>query len=129
MVKILTLILLMCLVSGAAFCQGILDTERNKSAELFVAKQGYDVPQRIQEIKLLQGQQVTVYQVSGKENKIKVVYTGVVEVLPNSKLSDKNQAAVLTVVVKNENKITGAYFPLTNNKRYRIYLTAKMTQN
>ncbi|MGI4869813.1 MAG: hypothetical protein ACRYFX_01405 [Janthinobacterium lividum] len=126
MSKISVVMLLICLASNAAFCQDILDTERDKDAELFVVKQEYDVQQRLQEIKALEGQQVTIYQVSGKENKIKAVYSGVIEVPVNSKLSDKTQAAVLTVVIKKENKIAGAYFPLTNDKRYRIYLNSKM---
>ncbi|RZL12828.1 MAG: hypothetical protein EOO62_10005 [Hymenobacter sp.] len=126
MLKKIILAGVLLLTAGSAFSQAVLDVEANKNAELFVVKQGYDVPQRIQEIKALAGQQVTIYQVQGKDNKVKAMYTGVVEVLPDSKLSDKAQASVLIVVTQKEQGMREAHFPLTNDKRYRIYSTAKL---
>ena len=41
------------------------------------------------------------------------------------KFSDKDRASLIIVRIK-ENGTMRAYFPLTNDSKYRIYLTEKM---
>lgn len=111
--------------TSLAFGQGALDTEKYKDAELFVIKKGYDVQERIEEIKSIEGKEVTVYQVSGKQNRITLTYTGIAEMASHSEFSDKERATLITVrIIENGN--VRRYFPLTNNKHFRIYLTEKM---
>lgn len=112
--------------ANLAYCQDILDTEKYKSAELFVLKKDYDISQRLQEINAILGREVTVYEVSGKHNKINLSYTGTAEDSKMPKFSDKQTASLIVVRTKDANGAMRAYFPLTNNKRYRIYLTEKM---
>ena len=112
--------------TSAAHCQTTLDTEKYKDAELFTVKKGYDVQQRLQEIESIVGKEVTIYEVSGKQNKIKLTYTGIAEAANYPNISNKAKATLITVKTKDENGRTGAYFPLTNRSDYRIYLTSKM---
>ena len=72
--KRLVLTTIVLLMTGVAFCQDLLDTDKYRYAELFVVKKGYDVQQRLEEIKSIVGKEVTVYHVSGKQNKIKLSY-------------------------------------------------------
>jgi hypothetical protein len=118
-------VLVLLLGTTMIFGQELLDTEKHKDAEVFVMKKGYDVQQRLQEIKSIEGKKVTVYNVSGKQNKIKLTYTGTVEMADHPKFSDKDKASLITVRIK-ENGTMRAYFPMTNDSRYRIYLTEKM---
>ncbi len=112
-------------ISGIVFGQELLNTDKYKDAELFVAKKDYDVQQRLEEIKSIVGKEVTVYHVSGKQNKIKLTYTGIAEMSSHPKFTDKAKASLIVVKV-NENGRSSFYFPLTNDKRFRIYLTEKM---
>jgi hypothetical protein len=109
----------------SALSQELLDKEKNRDAELFVIKKGYDVQQRLKEIKSIEGKEVTVYHVTGKQNKIKLSYTGIAEMAKSPKLSDKDIATLIIVRINENGKIAG-YFPLTNSNRFRIYLTEKM---
>ena len=104
----------------------MLDTAKFKDAELFVVKKGYDIQQRLQEIKSIEGKEVTVYEVSGKQNKIKSTYTGIAEMSKVESFSDKQKATLITVKIIENGNIKAAYFPLTNSSGYRIYLTEKM---
>lgn len=104
----------------------MLDIEKNKEAELFVVKKGYDVQERLKEISEIAGKEVTVYEVSGKKNTIRKTYTGIAEMANYPNITDKSKATLLTVRVKGENGTMHAYFPLTNDSGYRIYLTEKM---
>ena len=113
------------LMTSVAFCQDLLDTGKYKDAEIFVVKKGYDVQQRLEEIKSIVGKQVTVNQVSGKKNKIKLTYTGTAELSDHPKFSEKDRASLIIVRIK-ENGTMRAYFPLTDDSKYRIYLTEKM---
>lgn len=113
------------LMTGVAFCQDLLDTDKYQDAEIFVVKKGYDVQQRPEEIKSIVGKEVTVYQVSGKHNKIKLTYTGTAEMSDHPHFSDKDRASLIIVRIK-ANGTMRAYFPLTNDSKYRIYLTEKM---
>lgn len=54
--KGLLLTTLVLLMTGVAFCQDLLDTEKYQDAEIFVVKKGYDVQQRLEEIKSIVGQ-------------------------------------------------------------------------
>lgn len=54
-----------------------------------------------------------------------LTYTGTAEMSDHPKFSDKDRASLLIVRTK-ENGTMRAYFPLTNNNKYRIYLTEKM---
>lgn len=112
--------------SGAAHCQDTLDTEKYKEAELFTMKKGYDVQQRLQDIEAIVGKEVTIYEVAGKQNRIKLTYTGIAEMANYPNISDKAKATLITVKTKDASGRMGAYFPLTNRSDYRIYLTAKM---
>ena len=123
--KRLVLTTIISLITGVAFCQDLLDTDKYKDAEIFVIKKGYDVQQRLEEIKSIVGKEVTVYQVSGKQNKIKLNYTGTAEMSDHPKFSDKDRASLI-IVRRKENGTMSAYFPLTNDSKYRIYLTEKM---
>lgn len=125
MIRVLSITVLAVLFAPSAFCQEFLDTEKYKEAELFVIKKGYDVQQRIEEIRSIEGKEVTVYHVSGKQNKIKLSYTGIAEMASHPNFSDKQRATLITVRIIENGNIRG-YFPLTNNKSYRIYLTEKM---
>ena len=109
-----------------AYCQNMLDAEKYKDSELFVVKKDYDISQRLQEINSVVGKEVTVYQVSGKQNNIKIFYTGTAEISKVPNFSDKQRASLVVVRTKGENGGMHAYFPLVNDKRYRIYLTEKM---
>lgn len=109
-----------------AHCQATLDTEKYKEAELFTVKKGYNIQQRLQEIEAIVGKEVTVYEVAGKQNKIKLSYTGIAEMANYPNISDKAKATLITVRTGDVNGKVGAYFPLTNRSDYRIYLTAKM---
>lgn len=123
--KILTLTTIAILMTGVAFCQDLLDTDKYKDAEIFVVKKGYDVQQRLEEIKSIEGKEVTVYQVSGKQNRINLTYTGTAEMSDHPKFSDKDRASLIIVKIK-ENGTMRTYFPLTNSSKYRIYLTEKL---
>ncbi|WP_092100561.1 hypothetical protein [Pontibacter chinhatensis] len=124
--SLLLIAFLVVLVANNTYCQGVLDTEKYKDAELFAVKKGYDVAQRLEEIKAVEGQEITVFHVSGKQNKIKLSYTGVAEMSNNPNFSDKSKATLITVRTKDESGMVRVYFPLTNDSRYRIYLTEKM---
>ncbi len=124
-ILILTLtIFISCLQSSA---QELLDTEKYKAAELFVVKKGYDIQERLKEIESIVGKEVTVFMVSGKSNKIKQTYTGIAEMANYDKITDKSKASLIAVKVSN-NGMMNAYFPLTNDSGYRIYLTEKMKE-
>lgn len=123
--KRLALTTIVLLMTGVAFCQDLLDTDKYKDAEIFVVKKDYDVQQRLEDMRSIVGKEVTVYQVSGKKNKIKLTYTGVAEMSNHPKFSDKDRASLLIVRIK-ENGTMRVYFPLTNDSKYRIYLTEKM---
>jgi hypothetical protein len=71
----------------------------------------------------LANQEVTVFEIRGRDNQIKKSYTGKVENLrkKNGKPPTKGQATVIIVVV-DQNGQKSAHFPLTNDKNYRIYL-------
>ena len=125
MKRLLLTALAVLLATSVVFCQELLDTESYKDAELFVVKKGYEIQERLKEIESIVGKEVTVYQVSGKQNKIKLKYTGIAEMSDHPKFSDKDKATLITVKFK-ENGTVRAYFPLTNDSRYRIYLTEKM---
>ena len=123
--KIITLLVALS-SANVAYCQDVLDAEKYKDAELFVLKKNYDIGQRLQEINSIVGKTVTVYQVSGKQNKINLSYTGTAETSQVAKFSDKQKASLIVVRTKGDDGKMSAYFPLTNDKRYRIYLTEKM---
>ncbi len=123
--RLLFATVMLLFVTSISFCQNLLDTEKYKDAELFVVKKGYDVQQRLEEIKSIVGKEVTVFEVTGKLNKIKLTYTGKAEMSDHPDFSDKQRASLIIVRIK-ENSTMRAYFPLTNNKKYRIYLTEKM---
>src|SRR6187455_904835 len=98
--KKLALTTIALLLTTAAFCQELLDTDKYKDAEIFVVKKGYDVQQRLDEIESIVGKEVTVYQVSGKQNKIKLTYTGTAEMSDHPKFSDKDRASLIIVRIK-----------------------------
>ena len=118
--------ILILLSTSLPFGQDVLDTSKYKDAELFVIKKGYDVQQRLQEIRSIEGKEVTVFEVSGKQNKIKRTYTGIAEMSNVQNFSDKQKATLITVKIMENGKPKAAYFPLTNSSNYRIYLTEKM---
>lgn len=127
-----TLILTACIIlalASNALSQDVLDVEKYRDAELFAVKKGYDVNQRLAEIASVEGKEVTVYHVTGKQNKIKMCYSGIAEIVNHPNFSDKNKATLIAVRKKNTGGMDGIYFPLTNDSRYRIYLTEKMRSN
>lgn len=122
---ILTLILLFSSFY-ISFSEDLLDTAKYSGAELFVVKKGFDIQQRLQEIQTNEGKEVTVFEVSGKKNKIKTTYTGICEMSKVEGFSDKQKASLIVVRVYENGALKSAYFPLTNSTNYRIYLTEKM---
>ena len=126
MTRTLGIVFLTVLAYSSAHCQNVLDTAKYKDAELFVQKKGYNVQQRLQEIKAIEGKEVTVYEVSGKENNIKATHTGIAEMESSPKFSDEQNSTQILVRTTDADGIKWAYFPLTNDHRYRIYLTEKM---
>lgn len=100
-----------------------LNTEKYAQCELFAQKSGYDWQQRISQMDSLENQEVTVFEVRGKDNKIKKTYSGKLKSTwkLGGKSPTKGDATVITVVQEQEGKGI-AYFPLTNDKSYRIYL-------
>lgn len=120
------LIFIFSLITFVSSGQEFLDIEKYRDCELFSEKKDYDVQKRIDEIKELEGKLVTVYQVSGKRNKIKLTYTGIVKIVDYPNETDESRAKVITVLVNGKNGNGQAYFPLTYDKKYRIYLTDKL---
>lgn len=122
--KKLFLMSIITTAGGASYGQKtILDIEKHASCEVFAQKSDYDWQQRLAQIDSLQGQEITVFEVKGKDNQIKRSYTGKLENpwKKSNKPPTKGQATVITIVV-DQNGQKNAYFPLTNDKNYRIYL-------
>lgn len=119
-------ILIMMHVVIAALSQNTLKTESLIDCELFDEKKGFDLNERLQQIKDLDGKSVTVYLVRGKDNKIKNSYAGKVDntLLDEKTMSLKEMTSVVVVTRVLENGQRVSYFPLTDSKSYRIYLTA-----
>lgn len=122
----ITIILFTIFISQNCYSQNNLDIEKFKDAELFTEKKDYDVENRITEIEAIVGKQVTIFIVSGKENKIKKTYAGIAEMADYPKITNKGKASLITVKVKDENGQINVFFPLTNDKKTRIYSTEKM---
>ena len=122
---LLTLIISVCSICNS-FGQYTLDTAKFGGAELFVAKKDYDILQRLQEIKATEGKEVTVFEITGKQLRIKTSYTGICEMATVEGFSDKQKASLIVVKVYENGALRSAYFPLTNSNSYRIYLTEKM---
>ena len=108
-----------------AIAQETLNLEANSECELFSEKKEFDRNERLQEIKDLGGQFVTVYLVKGKSNKIKSTYTGKVDLIliERGESPLKNMTSVLIVTEDKGNGQMLSHLPLTDDKAYRIYLT------
>lgn len=122
--KKLLLVAIIIVAGKTSFGQkAYLDTEKHAPCELFAQKSGYDWQQRLSQMDSLENQEIVVFEVRGKDNQIKNSYTGKVKNVwrKNGKLPTKGQATVITVVVEKEG-LKNAYFPLTNDRNYRIYL-------
>lgn len=122
--KQLLLIAIISLAGKVTYGQkAYLDTEKYAPCELFAQKSGYDWQQRLSQIDSLENQEITVFEVKGKDNQIKRSYTCRLENpwKKSGKPQTKGQATVITLVV-DQNGQKSAYFPLTNDKNYRIYL-------
>lgn len=123
--KILMGLVLISSFSVGLFGQEVLDVDKYNDCELFAQKKDFDKQERLEQIKKLGGKTVTVFIVKAKNNKIKNKYTGVIDLtlINKGKLPIDNLTSVLVVNVDNGNGQISAYFPLTDNKSYRIYLT------
>ena len=120
MIRNIATVLFTAFIISTAQSQDTLNTIKYKDAELFVQKKGYDVQQRLAEIKDIAGKEVTVFEVSGKQNKIKLTYTGIAEMATVEKFSDADRASLIVVRTKEANGMERAYFPMTNDHLYRI---------
>lgn len=118
-------IVILFFISFNSFGQ-YLDLDKYKEAELFADKGKYDVNERLEEIKEIQDKKVTVYHVNVK-NKIKLSYTGIARFASHPSFNDKDRSSLIKVEIKEEDNVR-MYFPLTNSKKYRIYLTEKMIE-
>ena len=120
---LLTLVLLYC--GTFAIAQETLDLESNIACELFSEKTNFDQNKRLEQIKNLEDQFVTVYMIDVDNNKIMNTYTGKVNLLliKSEKSSLKKMTSVLVVAEEKENGQTLYNLPLTDAKRFRIYLT------
>ena len=117
------LVLLFVLLSALAYSQDKLDIEKHADCEVFKEKETYDAKQRIAEIESLEDQQVTVYVLKGKDNKIKETYSGTLKYVwkEGANLPDRTKASVVAVEVDlgDGNKTTN--LPMTGDKAIRIY--------
>lgn len=95
------ILLFLLVVSQDLLGQETLDLTRNKECELFPEKGEFNMDERLQEIKRLGGQLVTVYLVKGKDNRIKTKYTGKIDLvlIDQVKLPLETLTKVLVVTV------------------------------
>lgn len=123
MKKLLLIILSIVPAFASIGQESFLDVKKYAPCELFAQKSGYDWQQRLSQIDSLENKEVIVYEIRTKDNKIKKSYSGKLENpgKNNGKPRTKGSSTVITVVVRDNHQIN-AYFPLTNNKHYRIYL-------
>ena len=118
------IIAILLLIGFCADAQEILDLESNKKCELFSSKDNFNKQDRLEKIKSLGGQSVTVYLIKGKNNKIKSKYTGTIDLVLVNKPNPNIDlvTSVLTITMDNGNGQMMAKFPHTDKKEYRIYL-------
>ncbi len=117
--------LTLLLIGPVSMAQDLFDLEGNSKCELFSDKKDFDRNKRLQQIKNIEGQLVTIYLVKGKTNKIISSYTGKVDVsLIKQGLAElKTLTSVLVVTEDKGNGQMVSHLPLTDDKSFRIYLT------
>ena len=123
--RLLIILLFIMISTSALYAQETLDLIKNGNCEIFPEKGKFNAEERLKKIKEIGGQVVTVYLVKGKDNKIKSKYTGRIDLrlIDDPKLSLDTRTKVLVVTVDQGNGKMVSYFPLTDDKNYRIYLT------
>lgn len=122
--RLLSILLFTTISTCALYGQPTLDVFKNLDCEVFPEKGKFNGEERLKKIKEIGGQLVTVYHVKGKDNKIKTKYTGRVDLrsIDDDKLPLDTRTKVLVVAVDQENGKMVWFFPLTDDKSYRIYL-------
>lgn len=122
--RFLSFLLFTILSTNTLYGQQTLDVTKNIGCEVFPEKGEFNAEERLKKIEEIGGQLVTVYLVKGKDNKIKTQYTGRVDLrsIDDNKLSLDTQTKVLVVAVDQGNGKMMWFFPLTDDKNYRIYL-------
>jgi endo-alpha-1,4-polygalactosaminidase (GH114 family) len=128
--RLLCILLLIINLTSTLYAQETLDVTKNRDCELFPEKGKFNAEERLKEIKEIGGRLVTVYLVKGKDNKVKSKYSGRVDLrsIDDAKLSLDTRTKVLVVTVDQGNGKMIAYFPLTYDENYRIYLTDCLIQ-
>jgi endo-alpha-1,4-polygalactosaminidase (GH114 family) len=127
--RLLCILLLIINLTSTLYAQETLDVTKNRDCELFPEKGKFNAEERLKEIKEIGGRLVTVYLVKGKDKKVKSKYSGRVDLrsIDDAKLSLDTRTKVLVVTVDQGGKMI-AYFPLTYDENYRIYLTDCLIQ-
>jgi endo-alpha-1,4-polygalactosaminidase (GH114 family) len=127
--RLLCILLLIINLTSTLYAQETLDVTKNRDCELFPEKGKFNAEERLKEIKEIGGRLVTVYLVKGKDKKVKSKYSGRVDLrsIDDAKLSLDTRTKVLVVAVDQGGKMI-AYFPLTYDENYRIYLTDCLIQ-
>ncbi|MBB6464109.1 hypothetical protein [Flammeovirga kamogawensis] len=121
----LILVILFTLISVSSFAQKTLDIEKYKNCELFADKGDFDNSERLEQVKELEGELITVYLLKrGKKNIIKSTFTGKIDYTTiNKKEKDNEEPSVEVIVIAKETEEgkMKAIFPHTNMKYYRLY--------
>lgn len=119
------LFFLLLISTRAVHAQDTLDITKHLQCEVFPEKGKFNREERLEKIKEIGGQLVTVYVLKGKDNKIKDKYTGKVDLtlIDNSKLSLDIRTQVLVVTVDQGNGKMISHLVHTYEKNFRIYLT------
>lgn len=112
-------------ISLFSYAQEFLNIEENKECEIFPDKGKFNYEERLEEIKNLDGTEVTVFLIKPKSGKIKNKFIGNVynDLIDVSKLSIETETKVMTIKSTDANGNQSFYFPLTYSVKYRIYLT------
>jgi len=122
--RLLSILLFTMISTSALYGQQTLYITKNMDCEVFPEKGKFNGEERLKKIKEIGGKLVTVYLVKGKDNKIKTKYTGRVDLrsIDDNKLSLDTRTKVLVVAVDQGSGKMMWFFPLTDDKNYRIYL-------
>ena len=124
--KIILTILLVVL-SNVICGQEMLDIAKLKDCELFPNKGKFDNSARLQEVKELKGELITVFLLKrNKKNVIKESYTGVIDYALIEKAEQEGTERPVEVIVIAEdlkNRQVMFRFPHTNMNYYRLYRT------
>ena len=123
--KIPLLFLALAFYSNFTFGQEVLDIDKLKNCELFPSKGEFDNSQRLQKVKELKDELITVFLLKrSKKNIIKNSYTGKIDytlIEKDEELGKEHSVEVIAIRLEPENGSYRIYLPHTNLKYYRLY--------